>query len=96
MRTWKIDTPLTEGLSPFRESFNHFKNSWDGAAGKSSTLGVAEGLGAVVGLDVLGPLARWAEGPAALKLRTVGRLGVAAVTVAFPVAPTVVHALPAD
>ena len=59
-------------------------------------MGVAEGLGVVIGLDVLGPLARWAEGPVALKPETVGRLGVAAVTVAFPVAPTVVHAPPAD
>lgn len=61
-------------------------------------MGVTEDLDIVVGLDVLGPLTRGAEGPAGLKLVTgvvtAGRIGVAAVTVAFPVAPTVVHAPP--
>jgi len=97
-----VNQQLTLLLSCFSESFSHFMNSGDGATGVSSTLGAAGGPFAG------GAAERRVEGTTPLDEATdpmdddgvkVGRPAEDAATmaaVAFPLAPTVVHAPPTD
>ena len=87
--------PLTPLFNPFRDLVNHSKNSWEGAAGKSSTLPPEEGT---IGLEVVdcatgrkAGLGRVAVGEAA----TADGRGLEVTTaLVLPLAPTVTHALP--
>ena len=90
---------MTELLSPFKDSLSHFKNSCEGAAGGSSTLSNDTGLEAAIDLAAAGPLGRTEDNEPEVPRDEIegvkeGRTSPSGAADAFPVAPTVVHALP--
>ena len=89
-----MDIPLTEWLSPFKDSFNQLRNSREGVA--SSSRGAGGGAGFATGTDTgrtgTGPLVR----EVATAVPPTGRADGGAVTTGFdlPLGPTIVQAPP--